>query len=426
VLGVAALVAVTLLVPPPWVLAGGLTVVMSPISRDGTQLLSTAATMFFAASLALGVILSGRWRSAWAAVPRGARRAQIGLLALLLLSAGIGLAEGHSPRLVAWDLEPFFEFAAFAWLGLAVLRDAADRRRIVATLIAVGGLKAGYDLIVFIRGFTPQLQAAGLDGFLANRVLDPGPMLALPLAFLWMLHAGRPSWRSWWPLLSIALILPLLVISFTRSYWLGFVLAAILVVFAERGTILRRSAIIAGVGAVAIAVGAVVAPHGPIRHAVDLVQKRIAYTSEQVSSSATPLQRRRQDETKDALNAALDGHLLGAQAGSLVPIKFAQKTNEVQDTAGFHNWFLQVLFKIGALGLILFLWLIGACIWAMWRARRASRGWDRVVVLGALAVWLMESVQLLLNPETVSFHIPAIMGALCAAALAAGTPGRTA
>jgi O-antigen ligase len=289
---------------------------------------------------------------------------------------------------------------------------------VVGTLIAAGGLKAGYDLIDFWRHFTPQLRAAGLDGFLANRVLDPGPMLALPLACIWMLKAGRPSWRTWWPLASIVLIVPLLVISFTRSYWLGFALAAVFVVAVERGAVLRRSAIAAGIAAALIAAGALAAPNGPVGRAVDLVQKRIDYTTEQASSSATRLERRRQDEVRDALNASLDDHLLGSQAGSLVPIQFAQKTTETEAPAGFHNYFVQILFKFGAVGVALFLWLIGACVWAMWRARRAASGWQRTVALGALAVWLMELVQLLLNPLTVSFHIPAIMGTLFAAALA--------
>lgn len=419
-LAAAAVVIVAVLVPAPWILAGGLALVLSPLSRDGAQARSTAAVLLLVATLALGVLLAGEWRATWGALPRAVRRIGAALLALLLVSATIGALAGHELRLIAWDLEPFLEFGALAFLGLAVLREARHRRLLVAALIAIGGAKAGYDLAVFVRHFTPRLRAAGLDGFLADRVLDPGPMLILPLAALWMLRSGRPSWREWWTVASIALIAPLLVISFTRSYWIGFALAMLLAVAIERGAVLRRAAVLAAVVGVAVVAGAVIAPNGPVGRAVHLVEQRIAFTSRQISDPRKGIERRRQDEARDAIRAAADSRLLGAQAGALVPIAFARKTSETEDIAGFHNYFLQLLFKFGAPGLALFLALVAACVAAMWSASARARGPDRVVAVGALAIWLMEAVQLFLNPLTVSFHVAALMAVLFAGALPAG------
>jgi O-antigen ligase len=146
-------------------------------------------------------------------------------------------------------------YAALFWLSVQSLSGPDDARGVLRTLLASGYVVAAIAVIQAVTGYLGQEQVVPAYGTLGNpNVLGAFLLLLLPLAY-GELVAAR-SWSARILVLNAGVMLSTaLLLSFSRSAWLGAVIAFIALLVGERRARVRLA--IAGAGLLVILVVAV-------------------------------------------------------------------------------------------------------------------------------------------------------------------------
>jgi O-antigen ligase len=397
--------------PLPAGYAAALLVLMSPLSRSGHIAESSAVTWLMVLALAVACWRAGFVRGR--TLPRSIVVAQMTLLTVVGLYAIVGLSRGYGVRLVAWEANPFLEFAAFLLLARVIVRSRQDAQLVLVFLLAGAAVKGVADAGVFgwnVAHSPYTFLTAGL----ANRIIDVAPFLLTPVALFLAVGWGVGR-RARVALVATSLVLTaVLIASLTRSFWIGLVAGVFAGVAVERGPTARRMLTVALITGCVVGAAYAVSPRGLVGAPGRVIKERFYdYTRKQIHSHDLTLATRRQDELRQAWRSARYDDFLGRGVGGTVPRTFAPlTTTEGPRIAFLHNYYAQILVKMGIAGLAAFLWLIGAAVYELGRAARIRRQFDGAVVAGVLAAWVMEGFQLLLYPKTNIFHVGAFMAAL--------------
>src|SRR5439155_9654030 len=152
--------------------------------------------------------------------------------------AGYGVAQGRSLRIVAWDAEPYLEFGAYLVTASLVIRTVSIARSIAIVLVAGAAAKSLYDLVVFasnVGTLTPSL--AQIE---SHRIVDAVPFLLVPVGLFLGLGPNVPRWQRFLLLGCSSLSTAVLVLTFTRTYWLVLAAGLIVAMCFERGPAAKR------------------------------------------------------------------------------------------------------------------------------------------------------------------------------------------
>lgn len=383
----------------------GLVVLLSPISAPG----GTARSSTVAWAILAVVVSTTLWRHGVQGLrpPLESRLLlNVAMLAVVVIGyAGYGLAKGHSLRLVAWDGEPYLEFGAYLVAASLVVRTRELARCLCIVLIVAGAAKALYDLVVFAEDLgtlTPSLTQIE-----SHRIVDAVPFLLVPLGLL-LSFAPNVKGRQRLLLLSCStLSVGVLVLTFTRTYWLGLAIGLIVAMAFERGPAAKRLLMLIGAALLLFSALALARPN-----TLTPIKERASYTIDQLSAHPSkPLEKRRQVETRIAWSRIRESHFLGTGLGATIhiPRSVTVPWDHNQDVASLHVYFVQVLLKLGLLGLLVFLALCLQTTAVLVVAARKTSSQARTVAAGLLALWVVEAVQLLFYSAPELFHIPAFV-----------------
>jgi O-antigen ligase len=322
--------------------------------------------------------------------------------------AAYGLAQGHSLRLVVWDGEPYLEFGAYLLIASLVIRTAELARRICIVLVVGAAVKALYDLGVFaadVGTLTPSLTQIE-----SHRIVDAVPFLLVPVG-LFLSFASNVRGRQRLLLLSCSVVTAgVLVLTFTRTYWLGLAAGLVVAMCFERGPATKRLLILIGATLLLFSAVAIVRPS-----TLTPIKQRASYTIDQLSAHpGKPLEKRRQVETRIAWKRIRASHFLGTGLGATIhiPLSVTVPWDKNQNIASLHIYFLQVLLKLGLLGFLVFLALCVQTTAVVISAARQTSAQTRTLAAGLLALWIIETVQLLLYSAPTLFHVPAFIATI--------------
>jgi O-antigen ligase len=400
-------------------LAAGLVVLMSPLSRDGRQQWSTLVAWLLVLAVASVEASQHGWRSLVPRLPRAILYTALALLAVALLYAAYGLARGHPGRLVAWEAQPYLEFCAFLIVSAAVLKTHRDAWLVVWALVAAATIKATYDVLIMAWGLLRT--QVSLEQIEAHRIVDAVPFLIAPLALFAAAGYERGSRERRALLVCALLIIGVLAVTLTRTYWLGFAVGLGAAAAVERGRIAVRALAPLALGAAVLAVAAPFFPQG-----VHAVGSRIDFTLQQIqphgkANSADPIAERRVVESRLAWRAAKRSELVGDGFGAriYIPQKYIAHWKEHTNyVASLHDYYLQVLLNAGLLGLVTLLALGMTCVATVGRrVRREHVPVTRALAAGVLALVVMEAIQMLSYSFPTTFHIAAFVAVAVALVL---------
>ena len=293
------------------------------------------------------------------------------LLCLLSIFRGAAVPTGYIYDARATGLQLFRAATTFApyFIYLAMIRDRAERRR-VSWAILVGLLLEGLITLKLGRNGSGQ-RATGTIG----QSNELGAYLAIFTVFGAALIAGT---KNWFGKLSLAAIAGLgafgILLSLSRGSMLALIAGLLVVAW-------RSSKWVVGILIAALLLGPLWLP--------DYVVDRINSSSVQAEGSdeatVDMAAEARLETWRTILTVVqehpLDGVGFAGLAYVLPDVGSELGLEEVKDSA--HNTFLRMLSEMGALGLVLFLWLL----WKAWRlgdegVRRARDGFDRSVAVG--------------------------------------------
>jgi O-antigen ligase len=314
-----------------------------------------------------------------------------GLFAYSILEAIYGAWRGNDSRFAAGD---FFQLAEFTLIYILVQTLVQDRRslyRMLKWLSVSAIITVVWQLLLFFfggSGLLPQWE----DEF--ARTIDPNVIFVIivPLGVYPLLKNLRQ--RTWAWLLLIPALLNILF-SLTRSIWLGCLVAMVILALlagkAYRGKLIRT--------VFAVTTGAIVVASllhfttGAGTNLLDILEQRVVFAGSQVEQGlegTDSLAARRFMEIAligpQTLNSPVLGKGLGAtyEIGGFAVIDAV--SNEIIDHHYIHNLFLFVAYRMGFVGLALFVWILIRYFrqsFGVWQS--LEDGLPRVLVAGFLA-----------------------------------------
>lgn len=395
-------------VPPLPCFVLGVFLLLSPISRDGN---SSQSSLIAILTL---VITSG---SLWLHPRHRASLPPTRLILPAAALAGLGLVYGVLAFgahvllwYILWDLYPVVELLAFLLVAWTTLRSPLHVRQLLLAMILAATLRAAFDIWVFATGSTIWLIDVG--SILLPRILDTPSFLLIPVIAAQL--AAAPLSRRSMPLgIALAVILVALLLSFTRSFWLGLLLAVPAMAMVQMPSARRRAALLVLAGLALATMAIAILPVLRGEDYFDLFLSRVDSTFAQLAAPSNTSASVRQDETRVAVQAVLDSNLLGTFPGSSLPSALLLQTQLSNDT-GLHNYYLQVLLKFGLPGLTLFAVFIYAVARHLRRSIDSTSPPTVALATGVVGLLTMEAIQLLTYSATVSFHVGAVV-AVCLA-----------
>jgi putative inorganic carbon (HCO3(-)) transporter len=318
-----------------------------------------AAHLFSVFSIALSNILLGLTvlASPWAVDRRAVswRRirpliAATGLYALLLV---ISVATSYDPRLSFRALSELFSLSTLV-LALFLVRGEAQLRRIVDGLILLGALLAVVGLGQFFWGF----------GDLEHRIRGPfshymtfaGVLLICDLLLLARLGFGRQR-RSYWLWSALVVINAALVGSYTRSAWVGLIVALTLLL------LLRAPRLLIGY-LPAAALFVLLAPVPVLERAISIFDPTDTSNYDRLCMA-------------DAGLLMIAERPLFGQGPELVEHRYPiyrHPTAPRYWVPHLHNSFLQLAAERGLPALGAYVWMMGLGLMVAWRRFRAEGG----------------------------------------------------
>ena len=253
------------------------------------------------------------------------------------------------------------------WLAAETCREPAMRRRIVPLLLAGAGLTAVAGLLIYAARIG-QEPGYRLQSLLSNQMTSGGVLAA---AALWGLGymsaaAGRRRWAV------AATLLPLggaLVLTQTRSHWLGFTVGAAVVLLSLAP---RRAWLLPALAG-----------------AVWLISPaRIAARFLSIFDPHEPGNQGRLSMWRSARDIIRAHPALGVGCQDLLALYRRFKYPDATFESGhFHNNFIQVAVMAGVVGVAAFAFWHAAALRQLWRARRSATGEDRGLAASGMAVF---------------------------------------
>jgi len=305
-------------------------------------------------------------------------------LVWVIVAALIGYESGNEVKSILQDLRNLVYYFLFFW----VITSIADRRSVLMLLKALGvcvvaGFAVGVIYSALGRAQATGFVEAGVSRFPApNDVFLMGSVLLAAWVAIWPGGSRRP--RVLWPLLMIAILG--LMLSFTRGYWVGFVVGLLYLT-----TLLptsKRMRLIAGVlvSGSLLAVGTAV-----LQPAVfdSVISRAIAVTAINDRNVQYRL-----SENQAVERQVRERPLFGYGLGKTFVPDYQRYGIPLEPTIYIHNTYLWFLQRLGAVGVGLFAWFVVAFLFprgGVRRFRAESDPWLVGLVVGtrALAVALL-------------------------------------
>jgi O-antigen ligase len=300
--------------------------------------------------------------------------------AACLLGCILGRSGGASWKTISEQLRLVAPLLIMPWLVVNVIRDAAGLRRALGWLAALIALKALGGIIGVLTGAGEQLGGTFGGTVISyyeatTNWLSLGYLLALVAAFAAGIHT--PRWTRW----GGVLVLLSLVLSYRRSFWLAAVASApaIFVICSgrtQRRLILPALAILAAAVWISLSSGLLAETQGPLAQRVQSLSP--------TSLQANVEDRYRLDERHNVLADVEEQPLTGLGFGvpwtQRYPLGVQYEGGQQYVHMGVLWWWM----KMGLLGLIAYLLLIGCVVWqgiVVWRASA-----NPTLRLGAVAI----------------------------------------
>jgi O-antigen ligase len=348
------------------------------------------------AMAALGVVL--RPRGVVAGNPDRVAPLCWALFFYSILEAMYGAWAGNDTRFVAGDFFQLAEFSLIYILVLMVVQGQSALHRMLKWISISAILTVIWQLLLFCAGGSRLLPQWEDD---LPRTIDPNVVfvIVVMLNVYPLLKDARQ--RVWgWLLLFLSLLNTLL--SLTRSIWLGclvaMVVSAFLVGKAYRGKLIRT---ITAAAASAIIIASLLRfTTDAGKNLLDVMAQRVVFAGSQIEQGlegTDSLAARRFMEIALIGPQVLDSPAIGKGLGATYEIGgFAvidAGTDGVIDHHYIHNIFLFVAYRMGSVGLVLFLWILMRYFkqsLSLWRS--LPDGMPRALVAGFLAASIGQTV----------------------------------
>jgi O-antigen ligase len=319
-----------------------------------------------------------------------------------MVAAVIGYESGNDVKLILQDLRSLVYYAVFffAVMLLADRRDILLFLRVLATCMVlaftVGALYAASG-----RGGAIEYVESGVSRFPASDVIFlMGAVLITAFIVVWPAGRRRPVWL--WLLLLLALIG--LVLSFVRGNWVAF--AAGLLYLLAVIHVRERMRLIAGGLVVAIVLGAGLAVADPAVFS-SVVTRALA-----VTAVNDPNVQYRLTENREVWRQIADEPIFGNGLGTQYLFDWSRYGVTPFLKSYIHNnyyWFLQ---RLGAVGLLLFIWMAVAFLGPWMRGRTLlprDDPWISGLVFGGRAVFVALLVNSITSPRFNSMDSVAVL-----------------
>ena len=253
------------------------------------------------------------------------------------------------------------------WLAAETAREERVRRRIVPLILAGAGLTALVGFLIYVAKIQRD-PGYRLQSLLSNQMTSGGVLAA---ASLWGLAAaaGARGARKLAYAAALAPILVALALTQTRSHWLGAAVGAavVLVTLAPRWSWTLPVTLVAGwwlaPARLTARVASILEPHDPGN------QGRLSMW-------------------RSALDIFREHPVIGVGCQDLLALYRRYRYPDWTFESGhFHNNFIHVAVMTGTIGLVSFVAWHVAALTSLVRAARATRGADRALAAGSLAVF---------------------------------------
>jgi hypothetical protein len=335
------------------------------------------------------------WRSAWTGWVPPPREMLPGLalwFGAFALGGVVGLFRGHSLRNMGLEL-----FAALWPAAGLVLAQRFGRRSLPfagLALVAIGILHTVFGLVMLA---VHQQRLGGIYFTTLTGIVATG---------LWTASILAPSRRVRW--LCLAGMVPMLLhlfFSFTRGYWLGFLVGVPIATLLawrnlgrfEPGVRARRILLLPGLALVGVVVLGLSASFFGGERLLAAAGGRFESSFSTDWSGETLSNLIRLDEYDRAIGAAMESPVIGRGLG----FSFVTRdllTRSIRDQWFVHNYYLLLWLKLGVVGLLAFVGLLASWIAAARRFAAREPGWlARVWAIAAVAMTAQVATILLTN-----------------------------
>jgi len=288
--------------------------------------------------------------------------------ALLAVAGSWLLSTAFSPS----PLESLVHTRKLYAFGLIVLaaegaRDPAVRRRLLPLLLAGAVLVTAAGYVIF--GFRILRQPGyRFEALMSTSMTSGGVLCAAGLWALGMVAASRGG-RRLGAAAALAVLLPVLVLTQTRSSWLGFGVGAAVVLLSLAPRLWWTLPL-------GLVVGGALAPARIMARFASIVDPR------------EPGNQGRLSMWRSARDIVRDHPWVGAGCQDLLSLYRRYRYPDWTFESGhFHNNFVQIAVMTGAIGLAAFLFWHVAALRQLLRARRAALGEDRGLAAAGVAIF---------------------------------------
>jgi O-antigen ligase len=339
------------------------------------------------------------------------RLSRYGLPIVLALTvmffAAVGVAAGHDPQQVAREASFLCEVIAGFVLALLIVRTGhvAQSIRVMAVVLWFSAVMIVVSSLTGLRlaGRAESLQ--GETGTMAIRLLTStqAPALAVLTALVAAQIVGRARLSAWFVLGTPALAITLL--SFARNTLIALAVTALVALVAAAGwAAIRRSAVLAAAGAVAVAVvipTALFALHqtGPgiwLADQLNAFSHRVIGGISTTALASDPSTLARVHENANLWHAFGDAPLLGHGLGYAYQLPFGEPGTftATLGTTYAHNFYLWWLVKAGVAGMAVFAVFALTPVTLGVRSTSAAAKISAAVSAGLLAICVVDPLPL--------------------------------
>lgn len=342
-----------------------------------------------------------------------------------------GVFRGNPWSFVLEDLFPFVCFFGFYWVTKRIVRNPKEIQLLLIFVGLSGLARAVYELYlehaalfgVLMHETEGLLMDMDIEGRGVPRIMDfmvLSPLLTGLAVLLLTCHLPR-SLRKWlW--LFAGVLFYLLVLTFFRSLWVGF-LVGLLVIWlaAEKRYRLRLAGAVVVLAMLLVSISQVAraVPGFQGIGLLGVVTERAMLTLEQVSDPGASDRASRNMEFNDILAAARDSHFAGIGLGGIFGKTFYTEYDAAYPEIGVSegkqhgvfNFFLGILLRMGLLGFALCLrlvWITGKE--SLRLIRRMQQELARAYGIGLLASLFGYGAALMTFSALYQFPIAAYMG----------------
>jgi hypothetical protein len=334
-----------------------------PASRD--LAIDAIVTLGLSGAATVGALIRS-WGAGEPLLPRlPAQRPLLATGAVLALTALIGLIAGNPlPSLLA-DLVPVLELGVLLLLTAKLVDTRAKAVTLVRAVAIALTVSALVRLALYLQGpGSFGVESVALGGAARPRLFQVYPFgWILPFAIAYVLAADR--WRERLVGIGLALVCGVMVVlSFERGLWVIAAIASVPVVLwgVRRRPRLAGALLASGIVAFVL-IGGLVGGGSGFTDPVTLIRQRLAYTTDQLQGSG--IQNKRQDEATALWHAIRRdpagwplGHGLGAEYVGPTGIREGDYAGSFRKKHYSFDWYLAMLFRTGAIGLGVAVWLV--------------------------------------------------------------------